>query len=65
MPSSSRFETREDELCRNVFLITLYSEKGEKKCAEITLYYMVLDPPSQKQLIPFCFKAILSSPPPS
>lgn len=27
------------------------------------LYYMVLEPLSQKQLIPFCFKAIFSSPP--
>lgn len=38
-------------MLKRIFNYTVPSE-GKKKCAEITLYYMVLEPPSQKQLIP-------------
>lgn len=46
-------------MLKHIFNYIVPSKEG-KKCAQIVLYYMVLKLSSQKQLIPFCFKAIPS-----
>lgn len=56
MPSSSRLETRDDELCRNVFLITLCPQKEKKSALKLRFIIWFLSLPAKSNSFHFVLR---------